>query len=194
MTGGHKARAQAVSTPELAVALAGSGGLGFLHHNRPVEDQVAAVRQAKADQAGQAGPKPSANRLVDGAGRPRVGAGVNTHDYRERVPALLEAGADALCFDSSDGYSDWQAEALSGVKERYPRTPVGGMDGYVPHAGDLDEGLARTVAKLKTTMVSCGSTTLPEFRATARLTLVSDQSFQESHTNVTLREAPATLS
>ncbi|CCB72919.1 protein of unknown function [Streptantibioticus cattleyicolor NRRL 8057 = DSM 46488] len=43
-------------------------------------------------------------------------------------------------------------------------------------------------------MVSCGSTTLPEFRATARLTVVSEQSFQESHANVTLRDTPATLS
>ncbi|AEW92563.1 MULTISPECIES: hypothetical protein [Streptomycetaceae] len=59
---------------------------------------------------------------------------------------------------------------------------------------DLAEGLALTTAKLKTTMVSCGSTTLPEFRATARLTVVSEQSFQESHANVTLRDTPATLS
>ncbi|MDK0518080.1 hypothetical protein [Streptomyces sp. ML-6] len=43
-------------------------------------------------------------------------------------------------------------------------------------------------------MVSCGPTTLPEFRSTARMTLVSDQSFQESHVNVTLREAPTTAS
>jgi IMP dehydrogenase len=42
-------------------------------------------------------------------------------------------------------------------------------------------------------MVSCGSTTLPEFQSTARLTLVSDQSFQESHANVALRDAPPTL-
>lgn len=43
-------------------------------------------------------------------------------------------------------------------------------------------------------MVSCGSRTLPEFRSTARLTLVSDQSFQESHANVTLRDTPVTIS
>ncbi|MER7469032.1 IMP dehydrogenase [Streptomyces sp. NPDC097981] len=69
-----------------------------------------------------------------------------------------------------------------------------GVDGYVPYAGDLNEGLAVTIAKLKTTMVSCGSTTLPEFQSTARLTLVSDQSFQESHANVTLRDnTPITI-
>ncbi|RSN02069.1 IMP dehydrogenase [Nonomuraea sp. WAC 01424] len=276
------------------------------------------------------------NQLVDSAKRLRVGAGINTHDYQERVPALLEAGVDALCLDSSDGYSDWQAQALSWVKKHYPEVPVGGgnvvdgeaftflaeagadfvkigvgggsicitrdqkgigrgqasavldvaeagdafrertgeyvpicsdgglvhdyhvalalamgadfvmmgryfarfdqaagaklptrdgfvkeywgegsnrarnwqrygqggqglvfeegVDGYVPYAGDLSEGLALTVAKLRTTMVSCGSTTLPEFRSTARLTLVSDQSFQESHANVTLRDTPVTVS
>ncbi|SEN92697.1 IMP dehydrogenase [Actinacidiphila rubida] len=439
---------QAVSTPELAIALARNGGLSFLHHNQPVQDQASAVRQVKNFKAGfvtsdtnvrpddtfrllaetmrrtghstaavtddgtatgrllglvtsrdfhpqrhdldgpvsarmvpvaglphagadvtlseanarlwderldclpvldaegrlqylvfrsdYADNKRFPHQLVDPAKRLRVGAGVNTHDYRERVPALVEAGADVLCFDSSDGYSDWQAQALRWVKEHYPSVPVGGgnvvdgeafaflaeagadfvkvgvgggsicitrdqkgigrgqasavldvaaardawcertgeyvpvcsdgglvhdyhvalalamgadfvmmgryfarfdqaagaklptrdgfvkeywgegsnrarnwqrygqggqgllfeegVDGYVPYAGDLDEGLALTVAKLRTTMVSCGSTTLPEFQATARLTLVSDQSFQESHANVTVRDAPATVS
>ncbi|WP_329122129.1 IMP dehydrogenase [Streptomyces sp. NBC_01465] len=439
---------QAVSTPELAIALARNGGLSFLHHNQSVEDQAAAVREVKGFKAGfvtsdtnvrpddtlselvevmrrtghstaavtddgtgigrllglvtsrdfhpqrhdLAGPvsgrmtpiaelpyagaditlseanaqlwdqrldclpvldgggrlqhlvfrsdyadnKRFPNQLVDAAKRLRVGAGVNTHDYRERVPALLEAGADALCFDSSDGYSDWQAEALGWVKKHYPEIPIGGgnvvdgeaftflaeagadfvkvgvgggsicitrdqkgigrgqasavldvaaardafaertgayvpicsdgglvhdyhvalalamgadfvmmgryfarfdqaagakvptrdgfvkeywgegsnrarnwarygqgggqgllfeegVDGFVPYAGDLDEGLSTTIAKLKTTMVSCGSATLQEFQSTARLTLVSDQSFQESHANVTLRDTPTSI-
>jgi IMP dehydrogenase len=41
-----------------------------------------------------------------------VGAGVNTRDYTERIPALVEAGADVLCIDSSDGYSVWQQQVL----------------------------------------------------------------------------------
>ncbi|MCX4775756.1 IMP dehydrogenase [Streptomyces sp. NBC_01264] len=324
---------QAVSTPELAVALARNGGLSFLHHNRSIQDQAAAVRQVKDHKAGFVTGDTGA--IGDTGVRVRVGAGINTHDYRERVPALLKAGADALCFDSSDGYSDWQAQALTWVKKYYPEIPTGGgnvvdgeaftflaeagadfvkvgvgggsicitrdqkgigrgqasavldvaaardafrdrtgeyvpicsdgglvhdyhvalalamgadfvmmgryfarfdqaagaklptrdgfvkeywgegsnrarnwqrygqggqglifeegVDGYVPYAGDLDEGLAVTVAKLKTTMVSCGSTTLPEFRSTARLTLVSDQSFQESHATVALRDAVVTF-
>lgn len=48
-----------------------------------------------------------------------VGAGINTRDYRERVPALVEAGVDVLCIDSSDGYSEWQAETLRWIKENY---------------------------------------------------------------------------
>lgn len=209
---------QAVSTPDLAIALARNGGLSFLHHNQPIGDQAAAVRRVKNFKAGfvtsdtnvrpddslsllaevmrrtghstaavthdgtatgrllglvtsrdfhprrhdldgpvsgrmttitdlaHAGPditlseanarlwderldclpvldseghlqhlvfrsdytdnKRFPDQLVDAAKRLRVGAGVNTHDYRERVPALLEAGVDALCFDSSDGYRD----------------------------------------------------------------------------------------
>ena len=48
-----------------------------------------------------------------------TGAGVNTRDYEARVPALLEAGADVLCIDSSDGYSEWQRETLLWIKKRY---------------------------------------------------------------------------
>ncbi len=48
-----------------------------------------------------------------------VGAGINTRDFRERVPALVEAGADVLCIDSSDGFTEWQREAIQYVKETY---------------------------------------------------------------------------
>lgn len=48
-----------------------------------------------------------------------VGAGINTRDYKERVPALVEAGVDVLCIDSSDGYSEWQYETLKWIKETY---------------------------------------------------------------------------
>lgn len=48
-----------------------------------------------------------------------VGAGINTRDYRERVPALVEAGVDVLCIDSSDGYSEWQSETLKWIREQY---------------------------------------------------------------------------
>ena len=48
-----------------------------------------------------------------------VGAGINTRDYRERVPALVDAGADVLCIDSSDGYSEWQQEVLLWIRSEY---------------------------------------------------------------------------
>ena len=48
-----------------------------------------------------------------------VGAGINTHDYKDRVGPLLDAGADILCIDSSEGHSEWQKRTLSWVKEQY---------------------------------------------------------------------------
>jgi IMP dehydrogenase len=59
------------------------------------------------------------NESIDRDKRFRVGAGVNTHDYRVRIPALVAAGADLLCIDSSDGYSVWQADTIKFVRETY---------------------------------------------------------------------------
>ena len=48
-----------------------------------------------------------------------VGAGINTRDYAERIPKLVEAGVDVVCMDSSDGFSEWQKETLKWVRENY---------------------------------------------------------------------------
>ena len=55
--------------------------------------------------------KENPNELLDEHKRYVVGAGINTRDYAERVPALVEAGADVLCIDSSEGFSEWQSDA-----------------------------------------------------------------------------------
>ncbi len=59
------------------------------------------------------------NELLDSNHRYIVGAGINTRDYMERVPALLDAGVDVLCLDSSEGYSEWQARALHDIHEKF---------------------------------------------------------------------------
>jgi IMP dehydrogenase len=433
---------QAVSSPELAIALARSGGLSFLHHNQSIEDQAAAVRQVKNFKAGfvlsdtnvqpsdslrtlrqlmeRTGHSTAAvtddgtprgkliglvtsrdfhpdrhdldspvtermtplstltiggaevtlseantrlweerldclpivdadgrlrhlvfrsdysdhkrfpSEVIDAEKRLRVGAGVNTRDFAERIPALIEAGVDVLCFDSSDGYNDWQADALVWSKKHFPDTPIGGgnvvdaaaftflaeagadfvkvgigggsicitrdqkgigrgqasavievaaardayrersgfhvpicsdgglihdyhialalamgadfvmmgryfarfdqspgrkirmgdgyykeywgegssrarnwqrydqgsdelvfeegVDGFVPYAGDLADSLALTTAKIKATMASCGANALPRFREVARITQVSEQSYQENFASVMLRD------
>ena len=46
--------------------------------------------------------KENPDELLDAQKRYLVGAGINTRDYEERVPALVEAGADVLCIDSSE--------------------------------------------------------------------------------------------
>lgn len=57
--------------------------------------------------------------LLDSHKKLVVGAGINSRDYKERVPALVEAGADVLVVDSSDGFSEWQYETIRWIKETY---------------------------------------------------------------------------
>ena len=57
--------------------------------------------------------------LLDADKRYVVGAGINTRDYEERIPALINAGADVLCIDSSEGFSEWQARTLKFAREKY---------------------------------------------------------------------------
>jgi len=57
--------------------------------------------------------------LLDDKKRYLVGAGINTRDYAERIPALLAAGADVLCIDSSEGYTCWQEKTIAWVRENY---------------------------------------------------------------------------
>jgi IMP dehydrogenase len=63
--------------------------------------------------------KSNPNELLDSNKRFIVGAGVNTRDFEQRIPALVEAGADILCIDSSEGYSEWQSDTIKWVRERY---------------------------------------------------------------------------
>jgi IMP dehydrogenase len=272
------------------------------------------------------------NESIDADKQFMVGAGANTHDYRERIPALVEAGADVLCLDSSDGYSVWQKNVLEWVRSQYGDTvrigagnvvdgrgfrylaeagadfvKVGigggsicitrdqkgigrgqasaladvvrerdayaqetgeyvpicsdggvlhdshmavafafgadfmmlgqyfarfdespsplvrvdgqffkeywgegsqrarnaaryghgeglafeeGVDGYVPYAGSLYENVSTTLAKIKATMVSCGSTSLRQFHRSARLVEVSHQSYLQNTAEIRLRDRP----
>ena len=63
--------------------------------------------------------KANPQELLDKEKRYLVGAGINTRDYATRIPALLEAGADVLCIDSSEGYTCWQAKTIAWVRENY---------------------------------------------------------------------------
>lgn len=63
--------------------------------------------------------KENPNELLDSKKRYIVGAGINTRDYAERVPALINAGADVLCIDSSEGFSEWQKLTIAWIREHY---------------------------------------------------------------------------
>lgn len=69
--------------------------------------------------------KENPNELSDENKKLMVGAGINTRDFRERVPQLLDAGADVLCIDSSDGYSEWQKETIEYIKSNFPNAKIG---------------------------------------------------------------------
>lgn len=75
--------------------------------------------------------------LLDASKRYVVGAGINTRDYAERVPALVEAGADVLCIDSSEGFSEWQKLTLSYIREKYGDTVKVGAGNVVDREGFL---------------------------------------------------------
>ncbi len=63
--------------------------------------------------------KENPNELLDSHKRYIVGAGINTRDFAERVPALVDAGADVLCIDSSEGFSEWQKITIDWIREHY---------------------------------------------------------------------------
>ena len=73
--------------------------------------------------------------LLDQNKRYVVGAGINTRDYAERVPALLSAGADVLCIDSSEGFSEWQQKTLAWIRENYGNSVKVGAGNVVDREG-----------------------------------------------------------
>lgn len=91
---------QSVSGEKMAVALSKQGGLSFIYCAQPIAEQAAMVASVKKSGA-------------------RVGAAVNTHDFKERIPALVAAGVDVMFIDSSDGYSEWQSDVIAFVRANW---------------------------------------------------------------------------
>jgi IMP dehydrogenase len=83
-----------VTETSMAIALGNKGGLGILHRNNTIEEQVAMVREAKL-----AGVK--------------VGAACSSFDP-ERAAALKEAGVDLISIDSAHGHNQ---NVITGAKE-----------------------------------------------------------------------------
>ena len=73
--------------------------------------------------------------LIDKDKRYMVGAGINTRDYETRVPALVEAGADVLCIDSSEGFSEWQSRTIAYIREKYGDSVKVGAGNVVDREG-----------------------------------------------------------
>ncbi len=79
--------------------------------------------------------KENPNELLDSHKRYIVGAGINTRDYEERVPKLIEAGADVLCIDSSEGFSEWQKRTLGWIRGKYGDSVMVGAGNVVDRDG-----------------------------------------------------------
>ena len=79
--------------------------------------------------------KQNPNELLDKDKRYVVGAGINTRDYAERIPALVEAGVDVVCIDSSEGFSEWQARTIKWVRDNYGDSVKIGAGNVVDAAG-----------------------------------------------------------
>ena len=75
--------------------------------------------------------------VLDAKKRYLVGAGINTLDYEKRVPALVEAGADVLCIDSSEGYSCWQKQTIDFIRAKYGDSVKVGAGNVVDRDGFL---------------------------------------------------------
>ena len=73
--------------------------------------------------------------LLDSEKRYVVGAGINTRDYAERVPALVDAGADVLCIDSSEGFSEWQKLTIDWIRAKYGDSVKVGAGNVVDREG-----------------------------------------------------------
>ena len=104
--------------------------------------------------------KSNPNELLDKDKRYVVGAGINTRDYAERVPALIEAGADVLCIDSSEGFSEWQSRTIAFIREKYGNSVKVGAGNVVDRDGFL------FLAKAGADFIKVGFRKLPD-RSTA---------------------------
>ncbi|MCQ2454921.1 MAG: IMP dehydrogenase [Clostridia bacterium] len=81
--------------------------------------------------------KENPNELLDKDKRYVIGAGINTRDYEERVPALINAGADVLCIDSSEGFSEWQEKTIAFIREKYGESVKVGAGNVIDKEGFL---------------------------------------------------------
>ncbi|MDW5299327.1 MAG: IMP dehydrogenase [Sedimentibacter sp.] len=79
--------------------------------------------------------KENPRSLLDSQKRYIVGAGINSRDYKERVPALVEAGVDIVCIDSSEGFSEWQSDTIKWIKKTYGNNVKVGAGNVVEQEG-----------------------------------------------------------
>ena len=97
--------------------------------------------------------------LLDSRHRYVVGAGINTRDYMDRVPALLKAGVDVMCLDSSEGFTEWQSRALKDIHSTFGENVRVGAGNVVDRDGFMF--LAEALLTLLRLVSGGGQSVLP---------------------------------
>ena len=95
-----------VTESAMAIAMAKSGGIGIIHRNLAVDEQVTHVKLVKG-----------ADLLVGAA----VGVG---DDGFERAEALIGVGVDVIVVDTAHGHHRAVLEAIAKIKKHFPKQEI----------------------------------------------------------------------
>ena len=95
-----------VTESAMAIALGRAGGIGIIHRNLAIEDQVVHVSKVKSE------------KLIVGAA---VGVG---DDGFARAERLIDAGVDVVVVDTAHGHHRAVLDAISRIKKAYPKQEV----------------------------------------------------------------------
>ncbi|MFM7463250.1 MAG: IMP dehydrogenase [Actinomycetota bacterium] len=95
-----------VTESAMAIAMAKAGGIGIIHRNLAVDEQVTHVKLVKG-----------ASLLVGAA----VGVG---DDGLERAQALIEVGVDVVVVDTAHGHHRAVLDAIERIKKAFPEQEV----------------------------------------------------------------------
>lgn len=102
-----------VTESKLAIALGKLGGIGIIHRNLSIEDQVDEVRKVKSHPS----TSPEKRLLVGAA------VGANT-GFEERARALVKARVDVIVVDSAHGFAKTIIDAIKFIKKTYKNIDV----------------------------------------------------------------------
>ncbi len=157
-----------VTESKMGIALAQTGGLGFIHKNLSSERQAEMVKEVKAAAV-------LSNSAVDASGRLLAGAAVGVSEgTMVRVQLLVEAGVDIITVDSAHGHSAGVIETVRKIHEKYPNLPLVGGNIVT---GDAAQALIQAGASVLKVGVGPGSictTRIVSGVGVPQLTAVSD--------------------